>query len=506
MKRWIRLALLLVPLLASAASFWDGNAALQRGDATFESGMYAASNSFPEETQIAIVNLDTGKSATATVTKRIDGQSDILVLLSPMTASALGISQGTLARVRVTIATRQNASSTTPPDDQTYSLDPDLNPGAAYGEVAQGSSAAASQAATSEESTAVAAAPSPTEETQAQAAPEETTPGAAPQTEQQPAEQQPASTPEVQAQSAQAVAQQDAAAQEAANAAIIAAAEARTPQKQVFQPPREDEKFAYQKPAETPQTAPTEPTATQPIEAAPPQITSVTGEPGVAPGPAQPADLQLAEAVAPEESQPQEIVSAGSALPAPAETGTAVALAMPEPAPEEQTPAAQEPMQTEVTGPETIPPASSGAPVLALLPPEEPAPAQPAAPQQASAQQTSTQQVAAQQPAGTSKPQTPAPAAASAGSTASVQTVASLPRSGKLATYYLQLGAFATEKVAQDLAASLIPIYPTLVLAPSGMGTRVFKVVIGPLNGAETGTLLTWFRYRGFPDAFVKQE
>ena len=31
-------------------------------------------------------------------------------------------------------------------------------------------------------------------------------------------------------------------------------------------------------------------------------------------------------------------------------------------------------------------------------------------------------------------------------------------------------------------------------------------MVIGPLNGAESGTLLTWFRYRGFPDAFLKQE
>ncbi len=112
MKRWISLCLLLVPLIASAASFWDGNAALQRGDATFEGGMFAASNSFPQDTQISIVNLDTGKSATATITKQIDGQPDILVLLSPMTASALGISQGTLARVRVTITARPPSAPT----------------------------------------------------------------------------------------------------------------------------------------------------------------------------------------------------------------------------------------------------------------------------------------------------------------------------------------------------------------------------------------------------------
>ena len=106
MKRWVSLCLLLVPIIAPAASFWDGNAALQRGDATFEGGMFAASNSFSQGTLISIQNLDSGKTATATITIQIDGQPDILVLLSPMTAAALGISQGTLARVRVTIVAR----------------------------------------------------------------------------------------------------------------------------------------------------------------------------------------------------------------------------------------------------------------------------------------------------------------------------------------------------------------------------------------------------------------
>jgi len=44
------------------------------------------------------------------------------------------------------------------------------------------------------------------------------------------------------------------------------------------------------------------------------------------------------------------------------------------------------------------------------------------------------------------------------------------------------------------------------VLAPAGAGSSVYKVVIGRLNRAESGTLLRWFRYRGYPDAFLKQE
>ena len=94
MKRWIGCALLLVPLLLGAADFWDGNAALQRGDAAFESGAFAASNSFPQDTRILVTNLDTGKSTQATVTRRISSQSDILVFLSPVAAQALGIAQG----------------------------------------------------------------------------------------------------------------------------------------------------------------------------------------------------------------------------------------------------------------------------------------------------------------------------------------------------------------------------------------------------------------------------
>jgi len=61
MKRWVVLCLLMVPLLASADSFWEGNAALQRGDAAFENGLYAASNSFAPDTQLMVQNLENGR-------------------------------------------------------------------------------------------------------------------------------------------------------------------------------------------------------------------------------------------------------------------------------------------------------------------------------------------------------------------------------------------------------------------------------------------------------------
>lgn len=486
MKRWIVLSLLLVPLLASGEGFWDGNAALQRGDASFESGLYAASNSFPAGTQITIQNQDTGKSVTATITGRIEGQSDILVLLSPKTAEALDLPQGTLGRVRVTVPPRADSTASAQPGDQTVSSDPDVNPAAAYGapdrtQVASAPTAGTAAApggipatspavetpATEAPVEAPAATPAqstPSEETlpaaaSATAAPAETTPAA---TSEAPAQEQPAATPQATTAS---TAPETPASSDADNAAIISAAQSRTPQKQVFQPPREDEKFVYHQPATVPPQAVATTTPAATPQAAP-TITAVVGEPGVTPAAEPAADL---------------------------------ALASPEPAPEGQV--AQGPVQTEVTGPAAVPPAGAGAPKLALLPPEAPAPTvlqstQTAPPAAATTQST----VAATTTTTTTTTKGKPPAAAS------VQTASSLPRSGSPGTYFLQLAAYGTEQVARDLAAKLAPTYPALVLTPSSPGSSVFKVVIGPLNRAESGTLLTWFRFRGFPDAFLKQE
>lgn len=456
MKRWIGLSLLLVPFLVSAAGFWDGNAALQRGDATFESGLYAASNSFPKDTRILIENLDTGKTATATITERIEGRSDILVLLSPKAAEALGIPQGTLASVRVTV-TSSPSPAPARLSERAYSLDPDVNPAAAYpsyertrttdtgGPSLESLPATQAPTAPAQAPAALAEAPLPA------SAPE------SPSVEQKPVDQKPAE---------QKPADQQVADQQA-DEAIIAAAAARTPQKQLFLPPREDQKFVYHKPAETTatQTVQTTPTETQP------RITAVIGEPTAVPAPAGTGEVPLAEATAPEESRAQEIVSAGPASPPVGTTAESTALAVPEPQEEGQPVVAQEPVQTEVSSPAMTPSTSPEAPKLALVAPEAPSGAKAAV-----------------------APEAP------------VVKAATITRIAKTDTYYLQLGAYASEKVAQDLAASLPATYPTLVVASAGAGTGMFRVLVGPLNRAESGTVLTRFRYRGFPDAFLKQE
>ncbi len=486
MMRWIVLTMLLVPCVVFAADFWDGNAALQRGDADFEGGLNVASNSFPPGTQITILDEDTGKTVTATVTGRIEGQSDILLLMSPKTAAALGVSQGTLGRVRVTVPQSSSVASA-PPSDQTLSRDPDLNPAAseaavapaAVAQAAEGASGAAATgdqtaatgdqtaatgdqtAATGDQTAATGEQPAATGEQPATTGDQTATTGEQPAT----TGEQPAATGDQTATTGQAPAAAQAASPSSEDAAILSEAESRNPQKQMFQPPREDQKFVY-KPETGPAQAATAQAATAPASTPAGQVASVE-EPGLVPPASQQSDLPLADVTAPEESRPQEIVGTGTAEPAPSAAPQA-ALATPQVAPAPKA-ALAPPETTGAVKPAGTPPAAGAAAVASTTP-------------------SST--------TGAVTPRQPAVAIASA---------TSVPKKGP-GTFYLQLAAYGSEKGARDLAAKLAPTYPALVLTPTGTGSAIFKVVIGPLNQAESGTLLTWFRYRGFPDAFLKQE
>jgi len=72
--------------------------------------------------------------------------------------------------------------------------------------------------------------------------------------------------------------------------------------------------------------------------------------------------------------------------------------------------------------------------------------------------------------------------------------------------YFVQLAAYTAEPLAAGLAASLSAVYPVEIRPPAAAGGKVYRVMVGPLNRAESGTLLRHFRNRGFPDAFIRQE
>ena len=125
MKRWPLGFLLVIAISAHAQSFWDGNAAVQRGDAAFDAGLYAMSNAFTRDTEIVVEDPASGKTTTAKVVGRIDDRLDILVLLSPAAALPLGLAQGEIVHVRVTLRKVEAKDTPILAEDTTPSTDPD---------------------------------------------------------------------------------------------------------------------------------------------------------------------------------------------------------------------------------------------------------------------------------------------------------------------------------------------------------------------------------------------
>jgi cell division protein FtsN len=477
MKRWVVLYMLTIPLLAFADSYWEGDAALQRGDTAFESGLYAASNSFAPDTQLLVSNLENGKSTVVTVSERADDQSDIMILLSPKAADAIGITAGSIARVRITVQQKAALGDASAVPESTSNPDSDINPAAAY----------AGTAGTP-------IAQQPTQPISAQPPAADQQPAAPPQTPQaqQPTTQeQPAAT-----------------AQSTEDAEILGDAAARNPQKQLFLPPREDQKFAYKPatPAETVQAAPQPQTLAETPQVTPqPQIPVET--PQVTPQPQIPVETPQA-APQPQTSAETPAVSGEAAGPSATQPGVPLAEAQTQmqPSPQEAGSPAVQPNQSEAAAQLALPQAgqgtaqaeTNGAPLaqagsemIALSPPEAP-PTQPT-PSQAPA-------------APTAKPLQQAPPERQPGKAQVVSTLPRLSGKKKATTFYLQLGAYATQDVAQGLAGTLIQTYPVVVLAPSSAAKQIYRVLIGPLNKAESGTLLPLFKFKGFRDAFVRQE
>jgi hypothetical protein len=550
MKRWPLGFLLVIAISAHAQSFWDGNAAMQRGDAAFDAGPFAMSNAFARDTEIVVENPATGKTATVKVVGRVDDRLDILVLLSPAAALTLGLGQGEIIQVRVTI--RKVAAESAPilAEDTTPSTDPDRIPSPVASpaaeeqppvEVAQAvktttpaqavevtepskGSIPAESVTPATEPVVVEAAPveepaaeepvvkaAPVQETVVEATPVEEPAAEEPVVEAAPVQEtvveaMPVEEPAAEEPVVEAAPVQETTAAEPTEAPgteedpLLAALAARSPQKQLHLPPREDEMFVYQEPVKPPTVeVATAETVTEPVtepetdvEVGPeaiesPALTEVTGqpaepltenlavatmaEPEIAsdPGPSAPESeaetIALVEARPPAEIKPELVETLVAAAPAPLPEPK---TAMVEPGIASTT-TVEEPVTvaTTVKPPEEKPPVTAG---------------------QTTAAPTTTATTAT---------------ATTAKTPTAVNVVLDLPAKGNL-TWYLQLAAYSTEAMARDTAARLSTTYPVLVLAPPAGTKPLYRVFIGPLNKAESGTLLAQFRFQGFPDAFVR--
>ena len=72
-------------------------------------------------------------------------------------------------------------------------------------------------------------------------------------------------------------------------------------------------------------------------------------------------------------------------------------------------------------------------------------------------------------------------------------------------SYYLQVAAYRRLELAQARASELAERYPVTIYSSSEGETAPFKLMVGPLNEDESGTLLFTFNSQGYKDAFVRR-
>ncbi len=211
---------------------WEGTAAQIRPGEFTTPGFFAASNSFPKNSTIEIENLETGKQVKVTVLKRIEQSVNIFLLVSAKAAAALGIGPSEVIRVK----SRLTAGSLMPmaglPDDLPYNPDPDIDPTVAIPETELRSVKIEpveepAQATIEEGETAA-------EVTEGIASPPE-----AELTLIAPLEEEASISPDLSESTLPELPQDD-----------LSRLASRSPQKKLFMPPREDERFVF---IETPQ-------------------------------------------------------------------------------------------------------------------------------------------------------------------------------------------------------------------------------------------------------------
>jgi rare lipoprotein A (peptidoglycan hydrolase)/cell division septation protein DedD len=473
----VRIALFLFCLAAvpglPAEDLWEGNAAVIRRGVFDVPGLFAASDSFPRNSLILVENIQNGKQVEVTILERINGAGNVFLLLSEQAAEQIGLSSDEVLPVRARIKMSPAGDVIGLPDDLTENPDPDINPPASLPPAAATDRFVA-EAPVAEPQAAAA----PVAEPQAAAAPvAEPQAAAAPVTEPQAAE---APTPEAEqeaaAEEAAAPAEQP---EEPAAAALSPEQErlekvsSRLPQKQVYMPPREDERYLVAAPEEEP--AP---------EVA---LTAIAEE----------AEPPLAEAEEPEAVLEPEIAeepeAAGEAAAATeAEISLAAAADTAVEEPELELPGLDQLEPRETRGMEAEP-----APRTEVVSGPAPVPTPPA--EDGAGEEAVPESGAAAFPLAELSP-APAPApAAEPVERGELPLVQALPPSA----YFLQLAAFSGRERAEKLAADLQPTYTVAVLQVMRQNRRLYKVLIGPLNQEESGTLLYRFRSLGYKDAFI---
>lgn len=441
----VLLALCLCAAAAFAQQNWQGNAAIARRGEFSTPGLFAASNAFPENTPILVRNPQSGQSVQVTVAQRIPGAGSIFLLLSEEAGTQIGLTGSEVIRVQANVVSSLGKGLSESLQEEAYSADPDLNPPISIAEeqLPAGPETTSEEQVQPEAPVEVAQEPTPDQVESIDS--EETAESVGEQAAGPEVAEQPAEEEEVVEAEAPAAPKEIEKTPEEKRLEELAD---RIPQKQLYMPPRQQEIYAL---------AP-EPSEAEEIEE---EIAEVVVEEAAEEAVIEPEAPQVSMLVPPEEQEDLDV-----ALPGP----EAVEPEKPSPegsrlpVPEEESPLTMEPEEPPFTA-EDIEVAEVVEPLVEEEPVAEIAMAE--------------------------SPPTP-----------EEQMILSeiLPSS----SYFVQLGAYSTRGLAEKLAGNFTQTYSVTILPASSGGRQFYKVLVGPLNVDESGTLLYQFRSRGFKDAFIQ--
>lgn len=472
------------------ASIWEGAAAMAAGGELPDSGYYIATNSFPRNTMVDVVNLENGKTLRVIVVGGID-TTGLLGILSKEAAAILGIEKGTIGRIRVNMPTDPIAFSRYT-EGLNNTGDPDRDPAASI------SIAKAIDEQKTEPSPNSAEPPKVSTDSMAVGAQETLAPEQTGSTEPEAPQEETVQTPlaDTMTSNSELPTITDALAVE--DETITELPE--TKQEGVVPESSNEESML----AET--TTQVEPEQTE--LAMPDAIIQDTAQPEATPE----ETLQVASSAtepavetveAPEITETPELsgpVIGPEILEGPVELSLEPAEERPPAVPSTVSPV--ENTQTKIdiriqAEPVPEPVHGSGAVVVADLSPmtvPEPAPS-PASPTvQTSPITTPTQSEATQKAVPQSSDLQK--------QNFSVPSVTILEK-GK---YYVQLGAFARVESVENLIKGLNKKYPLIVYISGTAEKPIYRLLIGPVNQGESSALVSYFKKSGFKDAFVKQE
>jgi len=158
------LMILLLAFWPVAAQDWQGLAGRGRAGDFPTGGMYAASNAFPKNSLVDVVNPASGKTVRVVITRDLNDAS-LFLALSPEAADAVGIDAGRTVQVQADAIPLPGVGGSRYVPEPPYSRDPDLNPSAGLAVRPSASPKAASTTSPPVQTpapTPVALAPSPT--------------------------------------------------------------------------------------------------------------------------------------------------------------------------------------------------------------------------------------------------------------------------------------------------------------------------------------------------------